>query len=190
MSDEAAVLSSVDAAGFAPWIDPAVSVYTAAMNAPQRQLGGRRSIVERHLGNPGFRAYLALRGGGLVGLCYGFRGEPGQWWHDAVQRGLSERGYAEAATKWLGDCFEIAELQVLPQYQKQGIGRTLITTLCSERQEASVVLSTHDTASPARHLYRSLGFVDLLTRFRFPAGAEEFAVMGAPLPLPGPAEPR
>lgn len=184
VQEEAAVLHPVGADGFAPWLDAAVEVYAAAMNAPRGQASGRRSIVERHLGNPGFRAYLALRSDALVGLCYGFHGAPGQWWHDAVYRGLARRAGADATIRWLGDCFEVAELQVLPRHQQRGTGRLLITALCAERAERTVVLSTHDAASPARHLYRSLGFIDLLTRFRFPAGGEEFAVMGAPLPLP------
>lgn len=187
MTDNAATLRAVGARDFAPWLDAAVAVYTAAMNAPQRQISGRRSIIERHLGNTGFRAYIALRCETLVGLCYGFHGMPGQWWHDAVHRGLTDQLGPEATTQWLGDCFEVAELQVLPRHQKRGIGRQLITTLCAERTERTVVLSTHDTNSPARRLYRSLGFVDLLTNFCFPAGAEKFAVMGAPLPLPDPS---
>lgn len=178
-------LHAVDADGFAPWLDEAVAVYTAAMNAPRQQCSGRRSIMARHLGNPGFRGYIAVRDDTLVGLCYGFRGAPGQWWHDAVFRGLRSHGERGDVERWLGDCFEIAELQVLPEHQKHGIGRSLITLLCGERAERTVVLSTHDRDSPARHLYGSLGFVDLLRHFRFPAGAEEFAVMGAPLPLPG-----
>lgn len=184
MNDNAAVFRAANARDFASWLDDAVVVYTEAMNAPQRQISGRRSIIQRHLGNPGFRAYIALRCGNLVGLCYGFHGMPGQWWHDAVHRGLTDQLGPEASSRWLGDCFEIAELQVLPRHQKDGIGRRLLTTLCAERAERTVVLSTHDRAdSPARRLYRSLGFVDLLTNFFFPAGAEQFAVMGAPLPL-------
>lgn len=179
------MLYAADAPEFSPWLDRAVAVYAKAMRAPRRQISGRRPIMERHLDYPGFRAYLALRDDTLVGFCYGFRGEPGQWWHDAVYRGLSDYGAPDATTRWLGDCFEVAELQMLPRYQQRGIGRTLITTLCAERTERTVVLSTHDMDSPARRLYRSLGFTDLLTDFHFPAGAEKFAVMGAPLPLPG-----
>lgn len=189
VQEEVAVLHPVDADGFVPWLDAAVEIYTAAMNAPRAQTSGRRSIMERHLRNPGFRAYLALRSDTLVGMCYGFHGEPGQWWHDAVYRGLARCAGTDTTIRWLGDCFEVAELQVLPRHQKRGTGRRLITTLCAERTERKVVLSTHDTSSPARRLYRSLGFVDLLTRFRFPAGGEEFAVMGAPLPLPGSERP-
>lgn len=184
MTDQAALLQPLDSDGMTPWLDTTVEIYLEAMNAPRRQVAGRRSIIERHLRNPRFRAYLALRRNALVGLCYGFHGEPGQWWHDAVCRGLRTRAGEAAAREWLGDCFEVAELQVRPQHQKQGIGRRLITSLCAERAERTVVLSTHDTDSPARRLYRSLGFVDLMTGFYFPTGGEQFAVMGAPLPLP------
>ena len=46
------------------------------------------------------------------------------------------------------------------------------------------MLSTQDADSPARRLYRSLGFADLLTGFIFPGGGPPYAVMGAALPLP------
>jgi hypothetical protein len=41
----------------------------------------------------------------------------------------------------------------------------------------TAVLSTHDKESPARSLYRSAGFEDLLTGFVFPGSAEVYAVM-------------
>jgi len=83
-----------------------IAVYTAAMNPPERMLAGREAILERHAGNPGFRALAAVlprgallpRGaeppqtpqaplaldGVLAGFTYGFHGVPGQWWHDTV----------------------------------------------------------------------------------------------------------
>ena len=47
----------------------------------------------------------------------------------------------------------------------------------------TAVLSTMDTNSPARRLYRSLGFTDLLTGYRFSGAPVPYAVMGAALPL-------
>ena len=47
----------------------------------------------------------------------------------------------------------------------------------------SSLLSTRDAATPARRLYHSLGFEDLLTGFLFPGGGPAYAVMGATLPL-------
>ena len=45
------------------------------------------------------------------------------------------------------------------------------------------MLSTQDAESPARRLYRGLGFADLLTGYSFPGSAVPYAVMGAVLPL-------
>ena len=50
------------------------------------------------------------------------------------------------------------------------------------------MLSTQDADSPARRLYRRLGFADLLTGYCFPGTPVPYAVMGATLPLrPGDA---
>jgi hypothetical protein len=61
----------------------------------------------------------------------------------------------------------------------------MLLTLTSHRTERTAVLSTRDALTPARRLYRSLGFADLLTGFLFPGGGPPYAVMGARLPLLG-----
>jgi ribosomal protein S18 acetylase RimI-like enzyme len=151
-------------------------------------LSGRESILDRHAASPGFRALAALaprkgRGGQvLAGFSYGFHGQPGQWWHDTVAGALATM-YPPSATTWLADSFEVAELHVLPEYQGGGIGRRLLLSLTTGRPEQTAVLSTQDAESRARRLYRSAGFTDLLTGFRFSGGEPPYAVMGAPLPL-------
>jgi ribosomal protein S18 acetylase RimI-like enzyme len=92
---------------------------------------------------------------------------------------------ADVAGQWLSDSFEVAELHVMPAYQHRGLGRSLLYRLTADLGEHNALLSTHDSESPARHLYRSAGFVDLLTAFRFSGGDPPYAVMGAPLPLNG-----
>ncbi len=177
-----------------------VAVYAAAMRPAQRMLAGRESIMERHASNPGFRALAAFsqaasrsRGQVLAGFIYGFRGRPGQWWHDTVAAALASTD-PPAASRWLADSFEVAELHVLPAYQGHGIGRRLLMELTSGRPERTAVLSTQDAESRARQLYRSAGFTDLLTGFHFSGGDSPYAVMGATLPLraaaPGRAAPR
>ena len=121
----------------------------------------------------------------VIAFAYGFRGESGQWWHDVVRSGVTAAGGESAATAWLADPMEIAEVHVRPEYQHQGIGRRLMLTLTAGRTERTAILSTQDADSPARRLYRSLGFVDLLTGFIFPGGGPPYAIMGAALPLRG-----
>ncbi|RJL31476.1 N-acetyltransferase [Bailinhaonella thermotolerans] len=153
------------------------------MRPPGEQLAGRQSIMRNHSGYPGFSCWIALEDGARVGFAYGFHGAPGQWWHDVVRRGLAEVGGEAAAREWFADPFEIAEIHVLPEYQGRGLGRRLLHRLTGDRTERTALLSTHDRLSAARHLYRDLGFVDLLSDFEFPGGTESYAIMGARLPL-------
>jgi ribosomal protein S18 acetylase RimI-like enzyme len=160
------------------------------MGARPEELAARRAIMERHTGNPAFRAVAATDSDRrLVAFAYGFRGNSGQWWHDVVRSAVSNLTGPAASSAWLSDSMEIAEVHVHPDYQARGIGRRMMLTLTDGRPERTAVLSTRDAQSPARHLYRSLGFVDLLTAFQFPGGGPLYAVMGAPLPLPDPRLP-
>jgi ribosomal protein S18 acetylase RimI-like enzyme len=184
-------LAELRPAEFRRAIGRLVAVYAAAMNPPQRMLAGRDSILERHAANPGFRALIVRAvtadGPAVAGFTYGFRGVPGQWWHDMVTAALAT-AYPASASTWLADSFEVAELHVLPAYQGAGIGRRLLLELTTGRPERTAVLSTQDTESRARRLYRGVGFTDLLTGFRFSGTEPPYAVMGAALPLRAPGE--
>ena len=195
--------------GFLAGLDALVTVYRLAMRPPQQQLQGRRSIMAQHAGYAAFRAVAvtadrAAAGPGagaaanasatasgddsgpdgpIIAFAYGFRGADGQWWHDVVRSGLTAAGGENAAAAWLADTFEIAEVHVRPEYQRQGIGRAMLLSLTAGCPQRTAVLSTLDAPSPARRLYRSLGFTDLLTGFGFPGNGPPYVVMGAALPL-------
>jgi ribosomal protein S18 acetylase RimI-like enzyme len=121
----------------------------------------------------------------VVAFAYGFTGAAGQWWHDVVRAGLTVAGGTQAAAAWLADSFEIAEVHVRPEFQRRGIGRAMLLSLTAGCPQRTALLSTLDSASPARRLYGSLGFADLLTRFSFPGNGPPYLVMGAVLPLRG-----
>jgi ribosomal protein S18 acetylase RimI-like enzyme len=181
----AASIGELDRPGYLALLDDLLAIYAAAMAADPGELPGRRAIMERHAANARFRAVVATSGQQprVVGFAYGFHGYPGQWWHDVVRSGVVARAGDQAASAWLDDAFEIAEVHVRPDHQAQGIGRRMVFALAEGRPERSALLSTRDAETPARRLYRSLGFIDLLTDFLFPGGGPAYAVMGAPLPL-------
>jgi GNAT superfamily N-acetyltransferase len=178
-----------------------INVYAAAMQPPQHQLPGRRAIMERHADFPSFRCVamtlpddpgdvppeLRTQTGRdrltVIGFAYGFHGASGQWWHDLVRSALAAAGGRDLAQAWLGDSFEVAEVHVHPGYQGRGVGRAMVPALIHPRLERTALLSTQDTDSRARRLYRGLGFSDLLTGYRFPGTDPPYAVMGASLPL-------
>jgi ribosomal protein S18 acetylase RimI-like enzyme len=173
-------------AAFVSELDALTSVYAAAMRPDPDQLPGRRSIMQQHAGYQGFRALAVTADGApgrIIAFSYGFRGADGQWWHDVVAAALTARTGAAVAAAWLTDSLEIAEVHVHPDFHRRGIGRSLVLGLAAGRQERTAVLSTQDAESPARRLYRGLGFADLLTGYSFPGSAVPYAVMGAALPL-------
>ena len=207
------ILAELDGNQFLSNLEACADVYAAAMNPPEDQLPGRHTIMERHTGYAAFRAIMAIARpegraaaggnpadggladsgladsglitGDLVGFAYGFHGGSGQWWHDLVSRTTATILGSRAADDWFGDSLEIAEVHVLPSYQGQGTGLAMMLRLTAGRSERAAVLSTMDANTRARRLYRGLGFTDLLTRFTFPGTELPYAIMGAPLPLPG-----
>jgi ribosomal protein S18 acetylase RimI-like enzyme len=196
----ATALRVVGPASFLAELDALLSVYGAAMRPPPLHLPGRRSIMARHAGYAEFRAVTVADNGGdggdggdgqLIAFAYGFRGTRGQWWHDVVRTGLTAAAGQHVAAAWLADSFEVAEVHVRPGYQRRGIGRAMVLGLTAGCPRRTALLSTLDAASPARRLYASLGFTDLLTGFSFPGNEPPYAVMGAALPLrESPASPR
>ena len=182
---QAAGVTELGKSGFLAAIDDLVAIYAAAMGAGPDELPSRRAIMERHAANPGFRALIVTSGdpAQIVAFTYGFRGMPGQWWHDVVRAGIVARSGQPTAATWLDYVLEIAEVHVHPDFQARGIGRLMMLALTAGRPERTALLSTRDAETPARRLYHSLGFVDLLTEFLFPGGGPAYAVMGAMLPL-------
>jgi GNAT superfamily N-acetyltransferase len=185
-----ASIAQISKADFVANLDALLAIYCVAMGANRAEQAGRLAVMERHASNPGFTALAAtpadgplVDGAPIVAFAYAFHGTPGQWWHDVVRAGLSVAAGTTAANGWLADPVEIAEVHVHPSYQNRGIGRRMMLMLTQGRLERTAVLSTQDNNSPAKGLYQSLGFTDLLTGFRFPGSSQPYAVMGARLPL-------
>ena len=190
----AAGLSDLGPREFLGEIDVLLGIYADAMDADAGLLPGRKELMRRHAGYPAFRALRALaavpgeREGScaVLGFSYGFHGQPGQWWYDAVSAALSRAIGPMVTAGWLADCLEVAEVHVRKDQQRRGIGSRLLTALTAGRPERTALLSTPDKESTARRLYRRMGFRDLLTGYSFPGGSPPYAVMGAVLPLRDP----
>ncbi|WP_435173577.1 GNAT family N-acetyltransferase [Actinacidiphila sp. bgisy145] len=165
-------------------VDEALGVQAVAFGLGPEEVAIRRQIVLRHLTCTGARAWAAhhTRDGRMVGFVYGMPNDRSHWWSSVVQPYLRMRGN----DSWLDDSFVITELHVLPDFQARGIGRRLITEITDTATEPRSILSAIDVESPARHLYRTLGYRDLARPVHFPSAPRPYAVMGAPLPLPRP----
>jgi ribosomal protein S18 acetylase RimI-like enzyme len=160
-------------------VDEALAVQAVAFGLGADEVAVRRQIVLRHMTSPGARALGATVGGTLVGFVYGMPNDRMHWWSTVVEPYLRARGTDE----WLDDSFVITELHVHPRHQNRGIGRALITAITDAAAQPRSILSAIDVESPARGLYRSLGYRDLACQVLFPSAPKPYAVMGAPLPL-------
>ena len=170
-------------------LDRLVAIYASAMDADPAVLPGRRELMRRHVDYPAFHALAAVAaepGAPVVGFAYGFHGEPGQWWYDAVWTALARATSVSYAASWLVNCVEVAEVHVRRERQRCGVGTSMLLGLTGDRPERTALLSTPDRDTTARRLYRRLGFADLLTGYSFPGGSPPYAVMGAALPLRDP----
>jgi ribosomal protein S18 acetylase RimI-like enzyme len=157
--------------------DDLLDVYADAMGVDRRVARSRRSIVTSHLDRRGLRGRAAVDEGRLVGIAYGYVGEPGQWWHDQVAAAMSR----EVAETWLVGAFEVCELHVRPSHQQQGLGRRLLDGLLAGPVAPTAVLTTPDEETRARGFYRAAGWVDLVEGLRFPGDPRSFAVLGLAL---------
>jgi ribosomal protein S18 acetylase RimI-like enzyme len=135
-------------------------------------------ILERHAARDGF-TFLALREDGrLVGFTYGYRGGPGEWWHDLVSAAMDDGQRA----RWLAPGhFEYVELHVRPDRQGQGHGGRLHDALLA-RQTGSptAVLSTQVDNERALGLYRGRGWQIVVPELDFGSG-RLFSILGRDL---------
>lgn len=162
----------------------ALTLYVTAMRYPPGTAEQRAPMWLAHMMRPGWRCVGALGADErLVGIAYGYRGAPGQWWHEQVRRGVIEQSGQAVADEWMVDYFELTEVHVRPEAQGQGIGGELLRRLLSTVDCSKVLLSTPEGPSRAWRLYYRVGFVDVLRHYTFTGDPRPFGVLGRTLPL-------
>ncbi|KAA9159980.1 GNAT family N-acetyltransferase [Amycolatopsis acidicola] len=166
----------------------ALAIYVEAMRYPPGTAEQRAPMWLTHALREGWRCIGAFDSHGtMVGIAYGYKGNPGQWWHEQVRRGLVKSTGEEHAEHWLRDYFELTEIHVSPRSQGGGIGEELLRRLLTGVTNDHVLLSTPEGPSRAWKLYRRVGFLDVLREYHFAGDPRPFAILGRRLPLEPPA---
>lgn len=138
-------------------------------------------ILPHHAARAGFRAVVERDGDGpLAGFAYGYRGGPGQWWHDLVATALGPDG----SVRWLAPGhFEFVELHVRRGLWGRGIGGRLHDALLAP-EPGPAVLSTQRDNERALRLYTGRGWQVIVPDIDFGAGYPPFCVLGLPARTP------
>ena len=196
----ATLLTDLSPADMQLRLDDALSVYVDAMRYPRGTERQRAAMWLEHTRREGWTGVAAfdvptadeepesaLRSAPMLGVAYGYRGAPDQWWYQQVATGLRHVGTpSERIGQLMDGYFELTELHIHPRAQGQGLGEALTRRLLAGAAESHVLLSTpeiDEEANRAWRLYRRLGFADVIRDYRFAGDPRPFAILGRDLPL-------
>jgi GNAT superfamily N-acetyltransferase len=129
-----------------------------------------------HCRQPGFRCAILLpaKEQPAAGFAYGYRGQPGTWLYNLAASRLP----ASRLTEYFGDCFEFAELALLPAWHGRGLGGMLHDALLDGLPYRSTCLSTTEVETNAMHLYHNRGWIYLAGGIHLPGTPLKYQIMG------------
>lgn len=151
-----------------PFFDDVVNVYAQVFGDEQ---DSSYYFISHYMAYPDFRGFAALQGEQVIGIGFGTRSFPGNWWHDRVAEQVGADNPA------LQNAWVLVELGILPQHQGRGIGTLLHNTLLASQPYPRALLSTEIANSGARKLYERLGWQYLHQGFVFKKGQAPYVVM-------------
>ena len=138
-----------------PLLHPQVTELYAAVYAEPPYGEGPEDVaafagrLAGEVGLDGFTLIGASVGERLVGVAYGYRLRPGEWFGGVVEEPADA---VRALAK-----FVVMEWLVLPAYRGTGVGRALISTLLAARTEPVAILAA-DPRAAARAVYARAGW--------------------------------
>ena len=142
-----------------PRLEDAIRVYLEVFGG---DAAAGADFVRRYAGQPDFRGLLAVDAGGrAIGLAFGHRFFPENWW---CARVAEELGAGHPA---LGDAWVLVELGVVEPWRRRGVGTALHDAVLASQPCARAVLSTRVDNHGARRLYERLGWRYLHPGFVF-----------------------
>lgn len=115
-----------------------------------------------------------IEDGRTAGFVFGFDFRPENWWAQQVRRFLPD------GIDWFTNCFELNEIAVHPDFQKRGIGRTLLEALATDFTYQNTLLGVKQDNEPAIHLYEQVGFEALTNCLVLGNDHSNYLVMNRP----------
>ena len=152
-----------------PTFDEVIRIYLEVFGG---EAEGIREFIARYATTLlDWRGYVARVGARVVGMGFGTRSLPGQWWHDRV---AAEVGADDQA---LQDAWVLVDLAVRRAYRNRGIGAAMMNTLLASQPWPRALLSTEVANAGARRLYTRNGWRLLHPGFVFISGQQPYVIM-------------
>ena len=165
----------LDETSFVAKMDELMEIYQRAFVLPDNERLSILERFERHRKRQDFKAVLAVGDDGkALGFCYGYKGYPGEWWHDQVRSRMS----IDMAASWMNSSFELAEVAIDPNAQGRGIGGILMEKLLMDVDATTALLCVRVNNSNALSLYNKQGWNTLIEEMSFPSEELGYAIMG------------
>jgi GNAT superfamily N-acetyltransferase len=156
---------------------------TTAFHPGARDVENFGDRLLHHASNPDFVLCLARVENEPAGFSYGYASVPGGWWRQTIAVKLP----VEVAKTWLDDCFEFAELAVVPERQNSGVGSRLHDSLIADLPHRTSLLSTQKANEPAFRFYVRRGWTVIHDSMLFPNRPDPYVIMGLEMKHRAPA---
>lgn len=121
----------------------------------------------------GLACVIAEMGDQAVGFAIGHDAAARQPWLRNVMAAVS----GTPVQPWLPDAWYLADIAVLPGWQRGGIGRHMHNALLDLTTDRQRVLITYHGDHPAKRFYRRLGWIEILPDLEFLPGAPLTSLM-------------
>lgn len=158
----------------ATYLHQAVAVYNEYVPG---EIRFQRHFFRSHMERPGYVGLaLGLERGDIVGVAFGSRSLPGQWWHECVA------GRVGAQHRALQAAWVLTQLHILSAYRNRGLGGYLHDAILMRQPATRVLLSTQVSNRAAQRFYARRDWQVLHPGFMFVEGDEPFMVLCKTLP--------
>ena len=151
------------------YLDGIASVYAHALNLDwAAEYPGFLHYVQSY---PDFHGLAAVVEGNVVGVGWGTRTQPGEWFYDRVAAQIG------GDHPVLRDAWLLNTLAVLEAYRRQGIGSRLHDALLEAHHCPRALVCTPIKNAPSRRLYEHKGWQYLQPDCTIQAGKRQMIVL-------------
>ena len=150
------------------------AIHQAAFDEADNDAANYRDVeIPEMAGYSGFACVIAETDEQMVGFAIGHDAAARPQWLQNVMTAVRDT----PVRHWLPDAWYLADIAVLPDRQRGGIGRHMHDALMDLTSDRHRVLVTYHGAHPAKLFYRRLGWIEIVPDLAYAPGAPLTSLM-------------